>query len=141
MTARETAVSALASALDGVAGALLRDASRPESIPAGGLIVLREGVADAPEATLSPATYHYRHPVTLEIYVSGADQAARISALDALLVDIGSAITDRTLGGAVDWTEVAEAAQATEDAEPGTVPVRQALVTLHLHYHAASALA
>ena len=48
VTARETAVSALASALDGVAGALLRDASRPESIPAGGLIVLREGVADAP---------------------------------------------------------------------------------------------
>lgn len=141
MTARETAVSALASALDGVAGALLRDASRPESIPAGGLIVLREGVADAPEATLSPATYHYRHPVTLEIYVSGADQAARISALDALLIGIGSAITDRTLGGAVDWTEVAEAAQVTEEAEPGTAPVRQALAVLHLHYHTASALA
>lgn len=142
MTARETAVSALAAVLDGVAGALLRDATRPEAIPAGGLIVLREAVADVPETVLSPVTYHYRQPVTLEIYVADASQPERVAALDVLLGDIGIAIdADRTLGGALDWIEVAEAAQITEDAEPGAVPVRQALVTLHLHYHAASPLA
>lgn len=142
-TARETAVAALVAAIDGgTTATVLRDASRPETLPGAGLVVVREGVAEQTDVVLSPLTYHWRQAVTAECYVTGAAQSTRIAALETLLGAIGTALdADRRLGGAVDFIEIPEPPQITEDADAGTVTIRQAIVPLYLYYHAASALA
>lgn len=64
-TARETAVAALVAAIDGgTTATVLRDASRPETLPGAGLVVVREGVAEQTDVVLSPLTYHWRQAVT-----------------------------------------------------------------------------
>ena len=56
------------------------------------------------------------------------------AALDALLMEIGSALAaDRTLGGLVDWTEWS-APQTRDLAIDGAAGLKGAMVTVTLHY-------
>jgi len=65
------------------------------TVPADGLLILRDGEPGEPEVTLSPLAYHYQHRVEIEAVVQGADRDA---AFDALNAGIGASLTaDRTL--------------------------------------------
>jgi hypothetical protein len=78
-----------------------RNSALPEKIPDGGLIVLRDGDPGEPEQALGGfgGTY-YRHAVEIEVYVEEGDGAARDTAFDDLLQQIGAALEAApTLGG------------------------------------------
>ena len=76
-----------------------RNTAAPEKIPAGGLIVLRDGDRGEPEQTLGGISgVYYSH--TIEVYVEVADAAKRDAAFDALVHKIGVVLDgDPTLGG------------------------------------------
>jgi len=71
------------------------------------------------------------------VTVAGTTPAARTTLLDALLVDIGAAITgDRTLGGAVEWAQ--PGAPDFEDVEvDGAAAARAATIPVTLVFTAA----
>ena len=109
---RETAIAALhdvvlsaVAALD-PAPTLLRNETVPQRLPPGGVLVLQDGETEEATAMLSPLAYAIRHRAELEITVGGADDAERVAQLEDILAAIADAIVaDRTLGGAVEWSE------------------------------------
>lgn len=110
-TLRETILAALHSRLSALAANVLRGEVLPERVPAGGLLILRDGEPGEPEVTLSPLTYHYQHRAEIEAVVQGTD---RDGAFDMLCASIGTVLAaDRTLGGLCDWVE-AEAPQPVD---------------------------
>jgi hypothetical protein len=78
-----------------------RNGVLPEKIPAGGLIILRDGDPGEPEQALGGfGSAYYQHAVEIEVYVEEGDAAARDAAFDDLLQEIGVALeADSTLGG------------------------------------------
>jgi hypothetical protein len=78
-----------------------RNSVLPEKVPAGGLVILRDGDPGEPEQTLGGfGGAYYRHAVEVEVYVVEGDAAARDAAFDALLQAIGDALeADSSLGG------------------------------------------
>lgn len=77
-----------------------RNLDKPERIPSGGLVIVRDGDPGEPEVLLSPLSYTYSHPIVLELAVYGVDPLTREQALDAMLSAIGAAVmANRTLGG------------------------------------------
>jgi hypothetical protein len=103
-----------------------RNAAKPERIPSGGLVIIRDGDPGDPEVTLSPLTYIYTHPIPVEIAILASGALTREQALDATLIAIGQAVeADRTLGGLCDFLE--PEAPSTDDLEAtGTVAGRWA---------------
>ncbi len=98
----EQMLQAIEALLGAVTGAEVeRNSAVPEKIPDGGLIVLRDGDPGEAEQTLGGfATAYYQHDVEIEIYVEEGDAAARDTAFDNLLQQIGAALqADVTLGG------------------------------------------
>jgi hypothetical protein len=71
-----------------------------EKVPAGGLIILRDGDPGEPEQALGGfASTCYQHAVEIEVYLEEGDAAARDAAFDALLQQIGAVLeADPTLG-------------------------------------------
>jgi hypothetical protein len=140
MSARETAIGALhgrlvaALASRNPAPVVLRGENVPQRLPAGGLVVLRDGEAVEETPILSPLAWAIEHRAEVELTVPGATPAARATLLDALLVDIASAITtDRTLGGAVEWAQ--PGAAEFEDVEfEGAAAARAARVPVALFF-------
>ncbi|SDX90358.1 hypothetical protein SAMN05444336_112118 [Albimonas donghaensis] len=112
----------------------LRNATLPGRIPAGGLLILRDGDPGEPEPTLSPLAYHYQHRAELEFLVSGEEGGPRDDAFDALKLAVAVAVSaDRTLGGLCDWIEAQ--APAPQDVSPeGGQPIKAAIVPIILHY-------
>ena len=140
-TTRETILQALLAALQTVPGAtVLRGAILPERIPAGGLLILRDGDPGTPEVTLSPLAYYYEHRAEIEVIVQGKTPADRDAAYDVLLQSLGTAITtDRTLGGLCDWME-AEAPQPVDLPVEGAEALKAAVVPIILTYTTADPL-
>ncbi len=140
-TPRETILQALFAALQTVPGAtVLRGALLPERIPAGGLLILRDGDPGTPEVTLSPLQYHYQHRAEIEVIVQGKTPAARDAAFDILLAELASAITaGRALGGLCDWVE-AEAPQPVDLPVEGAEALKAAIVPVILTYTTADPL-
>ena len=98
----ERILTALTARLRTVPGPKIeRNTAVPEKIPAGGLIVLRDGDPGEPEQALGGVgSVYYSHAVEIEVYVESADAAHRDAAFDALVQRIGSALdSDSTLGG------------------------------------------
>lgn len=134
MSKRDDALAALKARLDAAlaprdpAPMVLRDQSEPKRLPAGGLVVVRDGGQVEATAILSPLSWAVEHRADVEVI---ADAAAL---LDALLVDIGAAVAgDRTLGGAVEWAQ--PAAPDFEDVEyEGAASARSALVPVSLFF-------
>jgi hypothetical protein len=132
---REAALMALYTTLTHVAGAAVeRDAVVPERIPAGGLLILRDGEPGEPEITLSPLLYHYDHAATLDVLVQAAPPATRALALDGLLRSVAAALAaDRTLGGTIEW--LSWSAPRTDDlAVPGGAGIKGAVITIVLTF-------
>jgi hypothetical protein len=140
-SAREAALLALHQRLQLVSGAtVLRNEVLPTKIPAGGLVILRDGDPGDPEVTLNPVSYLWQHRAELEMVVEEATGEARDAALDALLVAIGETLSsDPTLGGAAEWSEAG--APRTEDlAIEGAAALKGAVVPMTLIYTSANAL-
>ncbi|MCW5700086.1 MAG: acyl-CoA transferase [Rhodospirillales bacterium] len=98
----EQILDALKVLLETVPGAKVeRNKALPEKIPASGLIVLRDGDPGEPEQALGGfAGAYYGHRVEVEVYVENGDAAARDTAFDLLLQEIGTALeADPTLAG------------------------------------------
>lgn len=100
-TKREHVLSALADLLSGVARTERNPAAAlPATIPAGGLLVMRDGDPGEPEAVLSPLTYTYDHAVQVEVFVPPSSAGGGNGARDTLLAAVGAALAnDPTLGG------------------------------------------
>ncbi len=140
-TPRETILQALLAALQSVpAATVLRGAILPERIPAGGLLILRDGDPGTPDVTLSPLQYHFEHRAEVEVIVQGKTRAERDVAFDVLLAELASATTaDRTLGGLCDWVE-AEAPQPVDLPVEGAEALKAAIVPVILTYTMADPL-
>ena len=105
-TPRETILSALHARLAALPATVLRGEVLPERMPAGGLVILRDGDPGEPEVTLSPLRYHWQHQAEVEVIVQDKDAGHRAILFDVLVEQIGSTLTaDRTLGGLCDWVE------------------------------------
>lgn len=132
---RELILQALHAALQTTPSAtVLRGAVLPERVPAAGLLILRDGDPGAPEVTLSPLTYHYRHRADIEAVVEAGAAADRDAAFDALCAQIGATIAlDRTLGGFCDWVE-AEAPEPVDLPVEGAAGLKAAVIPVILHY-------
>ena len=140
MSVRETAIAALHSrlvtslAVGCPAPVVLRGETIPQRIPPGGLVVVRDGETVEETPILSPLAWQIEHRAEVEITVAGATAAARNILLDALLVDIATAIVaNRTLGGAVEWAQPGGA--DFEDVEfEGAAAARAASVPVTLFF-------
>ena len=105
---RETVLGAVkalvAAALPGAE--VRRNLAKPERIPPGGLVVIRDGDPGEPDVTLSPVSYLYTHRIPVEIAAFESAMLTREEVLDGMLAAIGAAIiANRRLGGLVDWIE------------------------------------
>jgi hypothetical protein len=142
MSARETAIAALhatlasALAVRSPAPLILRNETVPQRIPAGGLVIVRDGEPVSETAMFSPLAWAIEHGAEVEIIVAGATPSERDALLDDLLSAIGAAIaTDRALGGAVEWC--GPGAPRFEDiVVEGAAASRAALVTVTLAFTA-----
>ncbi len=134
-TTRETILSALHAALQTLPNAtVLRGEVLPERVPAGGLVILRDGEPGEPEVTLSPLQYHYEHRAEVEVIVQGRTPVDRDAAFDTLVQAIGTALAaDRTLGGSCDWVE-AQAPAPTDLAQEGAEGIKAAVMPVILSY-------
>ncbi len=141
MTKREDALDALHSALLGIAGpTVLRDEVLPAHIPAGGVLILRDGNPGEPDVTMSPLTYDYRHRAEIEVIVQGKTPALRNDAFDALAASIGVAVeADRTFGGICDWAEARAPAPVDLPLE-GAEALKAAIIEVELAYATTSPL-
>ena len=136
-TRHEAALGALFSLLEGISGPkVLRNAELPQTVPAEGLIILRDGVIGEPEdVTLSPVSYAWRHRTELEVFVRGDDPASRSARLDDVISAVEQVIaTDRTLGGVVDHCEAGAPEEVEDLAQEGAQSFRAAILPVILHY-------
>jgi hypothetical protein len=140
MSAREAAIAALdatlasALAIRSPTPIILRNETVPQRIPAGGLVVVRDGETLSETAMFSPLAWAIEHGAEVEIVVAGATPADRDALLDDLLSAVGAAVAaDRTLGGAVEWA--GPGAPRFEDiVVEGAAASRAALVTVTLAF-------
>jgi hypothetical protein len=111
-----------------------RNLDKPQQIPSGGMIVLRDGVAGEPEVLLSPLTYIYEQLVTVEVMVQNPDPAARDALLDVLLVALSGVITtNRTLDGLAEWME-ARSPEFQEEPIEGAASIRAAFAQVMVRF-------
>jgi hypothetical protein len=118
-----------------------RNLDLPEALPAGGLVVLRDGTGQVLETyLLAPPVYLHERTAEIEIAVEGAAAATRDAALDAILVGIDAELAvDRTLGGLADWVEPGPP-QTEGLITEGAPGVKGAMVPVIVTYSSDSAL-
>ena len=106
---REQVLSALFDRLQLIAGGTVkRNEALPASVPAGGLVILRDGDPGEPDVTLNPRTEFYSHRAEIEAFVTQPVGGGGEGALDALLArsaprsppTAASAASPRTCSGA-----------------------------------------
>lgn len=111
-----------------------RNLDKPERIPSGGLVIVRDGDPGEPEVLLSPLSYTYSHRVALELAVYAADPLTREQALDTMLSAIGIAVVaNRTLGGLCIFLET-ETPSADNLETTGAAPARWAETAIVVTY-------
>jgi hypothetical protein len=131
---REQILAALLTRLETVPDATIkREAPLPETVPAGGLIILRDGDPGDPEVLLSPISYMWEHQTEIEVILQrGQDNDS--AALDALLMAVGQALAaDRSLGGLAEWLDWG-APKTSGLAIDGAAALRGAMVPITIHY-------
>ena len=139
----EQVLEAVKALLDTVPGAVVeRNSVLPEKVPAGGLIILREGDPGEPEQALGGfGSSYYQHAFEIEVYVEEGDAAARDAAFDALLQEIGSALeADPTLGGLAFGLTYSRPETSIE-AVSGAPAIKTATLTVTVDYESDAPLA
>jgi hypothetical protein len=132
----EQVLDALKALLETVPGATIeRNSVLPEKVPAGGLIILRDGDPGEPEQALGGfGSTYYRHAVEIEVYLEAGDAAARDAAFDDLLQRIGVVLeADPTLGGLVFGLTYGRPEPGIE-AVAGAPAIKSATLTLTVDY-------
>ena len=138
----ELILTALAVRLRTVPGPKVeRNTAAPEKIPAGGLIVLRDGDPGEPEQALGGVgSVYYAHAVEIEIYVEAASAGKRDDAFDVLVQKIGVALeSDRTLGGLTFGMTTARPEINTE-AVAGAPAIKTGTIEVIVEYETATPL-
>ncbi|MFZ1413878.1 MAG: acyl-CoA transferase [Defluviicoccus sp.] len=139
---REQVLSALFERLQGVPDATVRrNEALPVSVPAGGLIILRDGDPGEPDVTLNPRTEFYSHRAEIEAFVTQAVGGGGEEELDALLSWLSVKLNiDRSLGGLAEnltWSAPDTSVLAIE----GAAPVLTARITVIIEYLVSDPLA
>ena len=131
---REQILAALLARLETVPGATVkREAPLPETVPAGGLIILRDGDPGDPEVVLSPVTYLWEHLTEIEVILQRGQDDDR-AALDTLLMAVGNALAaDRSLGGLAEWLDWG-APKTSGLAIDGAAALCGSMVPITIHY-------
>ena len=140
---REQVLASLFARLQGVPDATVRrNEALPVSVPAGGLIILRDGDPGEPDVTLNPRTEFYSHRAEIEAFVTqpvgggGGEEE-----LDALLSWLGARLNiDRSLGGLAEnlsWSAPETSVLAIE----GAAPIFTARITVTIEYLVSDPLA
>jgi hypothetical protein len=128
-----------------IAGALpnaevKRNLDKPERIPPGGLVIIRDGDPGEPEVLLSPLTYVYEHRVPIELAAFTSASLTREQTIDQMLSAIGTAaMADRTLGGLCDFIET-EAPTSDDLETAGAISGRWADAAIIASYATANPL-
>jgi hypothetical protein len=132
---RETALQALFTLLQGVAGVTVkRGEILPVKIPDNGLIILFDGEVTVAETLLSPLRYLIQHRAEVQVAVQKPSTSARNASLDGILTAIATALTaNPTLSGTVD-VAVFEAPQVTDEPIEGAAGLKIATVPVLLEY-------
>ncbi|QQR69237.1 MAG: acyl-CoA transferase [Alphaproteobacteria bacterium] len=141
MTTRETVLQALFEQLQTIVGPkVLRNDVLPEKVPAGGLLILRDGDPGEPETLLSPLSYYWEHHASLEVLVQAGEATQRDQIMDALFQNIADAVAaDPTLGGLCDRATPL-AADTSSVVVEGAGNVKAAIVPIELIYTTTSQL-
>ena len=139
---REQVLAALFGRLQGVPDATVRrNEALPVSLPAGGLIILRDGDPGEPDVTLNPRTEYYTHRAEIEAFVTQAVGGGGEEELDALLSWLGATLNiDRSLGGLAEnlsWS----APETSVLAIDGAAPILTARITVTIEYLVSDPLA
>ena len=145
---REQVLSALFERLQGVPGATVRrNEALPVSVPADGLIILRDGDPGEPDVTLNPRTEYYTHRAEIEAFVtqpvpgSQPGDGGGEEELDALLSWLSVKLSiDRSLGGLAEnltWSAPETSVLAIE----GAAPILTARITVAIEYLVSDPLA
>lgn len=134
LSAREGALRGLLAALATIPGAnIAREQALPGRVPAGGVVIQRDGEPGSPDVALSPPSYAYTHQAEVEVLAS-PETWDPWGDLDALLRALGTALAaDRTLDGAVEgltW----DAPQTGQLTAETTVAIPAARVPVTLYY-------
>ncbi|CAA7625588.1 acyl-CoA transferase [Magnetospirillum sp. SS-4] len=131
---REQILAALLARLETVPGATVkREVPLPETVPSGGLIILRDGDPGDPEVVLSPVTYLWEHQTEIEVILQRGQDDDSV-ALDVLLMAVGIALAaDRSLGGLAEWLDWG-APKTSGLAIDGAAALRGAMVPVTIHY-------
>jgi hypothetical protein len=119
-----------------------RNSVLPEKIPAGGLVILRDGDPGEPERALGGfGNAYYQHAVEIEAYIAEGDALARDATFDDLLQQIGVALeSDPTLGGLAFGLTYGRPEPAIE-AVAGAPAIKAATLTVTVDYEADAPLA
>lgn len=139
---REQVLSALFARLRGVPDATVRrNEALPVSVPAGGLIILRDGDPGEPDVTLNPRTAFYSHRAEIEVFVTQPVGGGGDEELDALLSWLSARLNiDRSLGGLAEnltWSAPETSVLAIE----GAAPILTARITVTVEYLVSDPLA
>ena len=131
---REHILTALLAQLETVPDATVkREAPLPETVPVGGLIILRDGDPGDPEVVLSPVSYLWEHQTEIEVILQRGQDDDSV-ALDALLMAVGDVLAaDRSLGGLAEWLEWG-APKTSGLAIDGATALRGATVPVTIQY-------
>ena len=139
---REQVLAALFGRLQGVPDATVRrNEALPVSLPAGGLIILRDGDPGEPDVTLNPRTEYYTHRAEIEAFVTQPVGGGGEEELDALLSWLSVKLNiDRSLGGLAEnltWSAPETSVLAIE----GAAPILTARITVTIEYLVSDPLA
>ena len=113
---------------------VLRNDAVPEVIPAGGLVIQRDGDPGEPEFLFSPSTWYFEHRAEVEVFVDLPSAEDRDAAFDGIKQAIAEALAaNRTLGGLVDYA-VGENPAPLELSGEGLPGVKAGLISVLLPY-------
>jgi hypothetical protein len=139
----EQVLAALKALLETVSDAIVvRNSVLPEKIPAGGLIILRDGDPGEPEQALGGfGNAYYQHAVDIEVYVEAGDPGTRDTAFDERLQQIGAALeADPTLGGLA-FGLIYGRPEPSIEAVAGAPAIKTATLTVTVDYETDAPLA
>jgi hypothetical protein len=139
----EQVLDALKALLETVPDAVVeRNSVLPEKVPAGGLIILRDGDPGEPERALGGfGNAYYQHAVEIEVYVEQGEAASRHAEFDELLQQIGVALeSDPTLGGLAFGLTYGRPKPAIE-AVAGAPAIKSATLSVTVDYETSAPLA
>jgi hypothetical protein len=120
-----------------------QNSALPETVPDGGLIIVRDGEPGEPDRVLGGfrETFYENNTVSIEIFSAGSDAATRDAAFGALVSGIGAALeSDLTLGGLVEIMDYGAPAPFTEPVF-GADDIKEGAITVTAPFFAATPLA